>query len=159
MWYIYTMEYYSAIKRNVFGSVLMRWINLEPIIQGEVKSERERQISYINAYICSLERWYWRIYLQGSNGETDIENRLMDMGKVGERVRCMESNMETYITICKIDSQWEFAVCLRELKQGLCINLEGWDGEGDGREVQEWGDICTPMADSCWDLTENNKIL
>ena len=36
-----------------------------------------------------------------------------------------ESNMETYITICKIDSQWKFAVCLRKLKQGLCINLEG----------------------------------
>ena len=36
-----------------------------------------------------------------------------------------ESNMETYITICKTDSQREFAVCLRELKQGLCINLEG----------------------------------
>ena len=35
-----------------------------------------------------------------------------------------ESNIETYITICKIDSQWEFDVCLRELKQGLCINLE-----------------------------------
>ena len=59
-----------------------------------------------------------------------------------------ESNMEAYITICKIDNQWEFAVCLRELKQGLCINLEEWDGEGDGREVQEGGDICTPMADS-----------
>ena len=43
-----------------------------------------------------------------------------------------ESNMETYITICKIDSQWEFAVWLRKLKQGLCINLEGWNGEGDG---------------------------
>ena len=57
--------------------------------------------------------------------------------------------METYITICKIDSQWEFAVCLRELKQGLHISLEGWDGEGDGREVQEGEDICTPMADSC----------
>ena len=41
--------------------------------------------------------------------------------------------MKTYITICKIHSQWEFAVCLRELKQGLCINLEGWDVEGDGR--------------------------
>ena len=52
-----------------------------------------------------------------------------------------ESNMETYIIICKIDSQWEFAVCLRELKQGLYINLEGWDEEGDGREVQEGGDI------------------
>ena len=46
-----------------------------------------------------------------------------------------ESNMEAYITILKIDSQWEFVVCLRELKQGLCINLEGLDG----RE----------MADSC----------
>ena len=48
-----------------------------------------------------------------------------------------ESNMEAYITICKIDSQWEFAVWLRKLKQGLCINLEGWNGEGDGREVQK----------------------
>ena len=59
-----------------------------------------------------------------------------------------ESNMETYITIHKIDTQWEFALCLGELKQGLCINLEGWDGEGDGREVQEGGDICIPMTDS-----------
>ena len=54
-----------------------------------------------------------------------------------------KSNMETYITICKIDSQWEFAVCLRKLKQGLCINLERWDGEEDGREVQEEGDMYT----------------
>ena len=46
-----------------------------------------------------------------------------------------KSNMETYITMCKIDSQQEFAVWLRKLKQGLSINLEGWDGEGDGREV------------------------
>ena len=58
-------------------------------------------------------------------------------------------NMETYITICKTDSQWEFAVWLRKLKQGLCINLEGWDGEGVGKEVQKEGDICIPMADSC----------
>ena len=44
-----------------------------------------------------------------------------------------ENNMETYITMCQIDSQQEFAVWLRKLKQGLCINLEGWDGEGNGR--------------------------
>ena len=37
-----------------------------------------------------MEKWFCRIYLQGSNGETDIENRLMDMGKGEERVRCME---------------------------------------------------------------------
>ena len=59
-----------------------------------------------------------------------------------------ESNMETYTTICKIYSQWEFAIQLRKLKQGLCINLEGWDGEGDGREFHKGGDICIPMADS-----------
>ena len=79
------------------------------------------------------------------------------MGGEGEMYG--KRNMETYITICKIDSQQEFAVCLRKLKQGLCINLEGWDGEGDRREVQEGGNICIPMADSCWGLTENNKIL
>ena len=43
-----------------------------------------------------------------------------------------KSNRETYITICKTHSQREFAVRLRKLKQGLCINLEGWNGEGDG---------------------------
>ena len=46
-----------------------------------------------------------------------------------------KSNMETYITICKIDSQREFAIWLRKLEQGHCINLERWDGEGDGREA------------------------
>ena len=60
-----------------------------------------------------------------------------------------KSNMETYITICKRESQQELAVWLKKLKQGLCFNLEGWDGEGDGREFQNRGDICIPMADSC----------
>ena len=55
----------------------------------------------------------------------------------GEGEMYGENNMETYITICKIDSQWEFTVCLRKLKQGLCINLKGWDGAGDGRDVQK----------------------
>ena len=40
-----------------------------------------------------------------------------------------KSNMEIYITMYKIDSQLEFSVWLRKLKQGVCINLEGWDGE------------------------------
>ena len=67
----------------------------------------------------------------------------------GEGERYGKSNMETYMTTCKIDGQWELAVWLRKLKQGLCINLEGWGGEGDGREVQRGEDICIPMADSC----------
>ena len=42
LWYVYTMEYYSAIKRITFKSVLMKWMNLQSIIQCEIKSETER---------------------------------------------------------------------------------------------------------------------
>ena len=53
-----------------------------------------------------------RTYFQGSNGEPDIENRPKNAGggEEGEGEMYGESNMETYITICKIDSQWKFAV-------------------------------------------------
>ena len=40
-WYIYTMEYYSAIKRNTFESVLMRWMSLEPVIQSKVSQKKK----------------------------------------------------------------------------------------------------------------------
>ena len=69
--------------------------------------------------------------------------------KRGEREMYEKSNMETYITIYKIDNQQEFVLQLMKLKQGLCFNLERWDGQGDGREVQKGGDICIPMAESC----------
>ena len=41
-WHIYTMKYYSAIKRNTFESVLMKWMNLEPIIQSEVSQKEDK---------------------------------------------------------------------------------------------------------------------
>ena len=47
LWYIYTMEYYSAIKKNVFESVLMRWMKLEPNIQSEVSQKEKHQYSII----------------------------------------------------------------------------------------------------------------
>ena len=46
-WYIYTMEYYSAIKKNTFESVLMRWMKLEPIIQSEVSHKEKHQYSIL----------------------------------------------------------------------------------------------------------------
>ena len=55
LWYLYTVEYYSAIKKNTFESVLTRWMKLELIIQSEM-SESKTPIQYINAYIRSLER-------------------------------------------------------------------------------------------------------
>ena len=47
LWYIYTIEYYSAIKKNTFKSVLMRWIKLEPIIQSEVSQKGKHQYSIL----------------------------------------------------------------------------------------------------------------
>ena len=73
----------------------------------------------------------------------------MDMGRGKERVRCMLRVTWKHITEYKIDSQWEFAVWLRKLKEGLCINLEGWDVVVDWREFQKVGYILIPMVNSC----------
>ena len=48
------------------------------------KSEREKQISYIDTYTWSLEKWYWWTYSQGNNGDSDIENRLVEGVGEGE---------------------------------------------------------------------------
>ena len=64
----------------------------------------------------------------------ETQTQRIDLWTPGEGIRGEmygKSNMETYITICKIDSQWEFAAWLRELKQGLCDRLKG----GVGREM------------------------
>ena len=55
LWYIYAMEYYSAIKRNAIESVLIRWMNLEPIIWSEVSQKDKYNLL---TYIWNLERWY-----------------------------------------------------------------------------------------------------
>ena len=47
LWYIYTMEYYSAIKKNTFESVLMRWMKLELILQSEVSQKEKHQYSIL----------------------------------------------------------------------------------------------------------------
>ena len=59
------------------------WINSNEVGEPRAyytewsKSERERQIAYINAYMWNLERWYWWSYLQSSKGDADIKNRLL----------------------------------------------------------------------------------
>ena len=63
LWYIYTIEYYSAIKKNTFESVLVRWMKLEPIILSEVSQKDKKHYSITlqhkkhNTYTWSLERW------------------------------------------------------------------------------------------------------
>ena len=72
MWYIYTMDYYSAIKWNGIVPFAEMWMDLETIIQSEV-SQKEKQITYINAYMQNLEKWYRWTYLQSRNRDTGVE--------------------------------------------------------------------------------------
>ena len=58
MWDIYTMGYYSPIKRNAFESVLLRWMNLKPIIQGEVSQKEKDKYHILTHIIWNLEKWY-----------------------------------------------------------------------------------------------------
>ena len=58
MWHIYTMEYYSAIKRNKTELFVVRWMDLESVIRSEVSQKEKKQILYANAYIWNLKKQY-----------------------------------------------------------------------------------------------------
>ena len=140
LWYIYTMEYYSAIKRNISESVLMRWTNLDPIIQSEVsQKEKDKYHTLMHIYGIQKDGTNKFIFRAGMEKQTQRID-LWTWGGGGEGEMYGKSNMEIYITICKVDTQCEFALLLRKLR-GLCINIEGWYGDGDGRGVQKGGDI------------------
>ena len=103
------MEYYSAIKRNAFESVLMRWMNLEPLIQSEL-SHKEKD-KYILTHIYGiLKKVLKNLYTgqQWRNRHSEYTYGHGERGGDGELYG--KSNMETYITTCKIDSQGEFDV-------------------------------------------------
>ena len=68
------MEYYSAMKRNEIGSFAEKWKNLESVIPEWSKSEKEKQITYMNPNTWNQEKQGWWIYLQGRNRNGDIEN-------------------------------------------------------------------------------------
>ena len=70
----------------------------------------------------------------------------------GEDEMYGDSNMETYNTICKIESQWEFAVWLRKLKPGLSDNREGWMGKEVGGKIKEGTRVnLTVVLEKTWE--------
>ena len=83
MWYIYTTEYYSAIKSNETESLVVMWMDLECVIQSEVSQKEKKQVLYINTYMWNVEKWYKITRLQGRNRDIDIENGYVDIA--GER--------------------------------------------------------------------------
>ena len=113
MWYVYTMEYHSAIKRNTSDSVLLRWMNLEPIIQGKV-GQKLKDKSHMHIY--GIQKHGTKELIFRAAMEKQIREQTYGHGeRGGEGEMYGKSNMETYTTICKTDSQWEFAVWLRKL--------------------------------------------
>ena len=105
---MYTMEYYPAIKRNTFESVLMRWMNLEPIIQSEV-SQKEKDKYHIIMHIYRIQKNGTEVFIYRTTVEKQTQRIALwaygERGGNGERYG--KSHMETYITIRKIDSQQE----------------------------------------------------
>ena len=73
----YTLEYYTAIKRNEIVPFPETTGPQDCHIQSS-KSEKEKQISYINTYMWNLEKWCVQTYLQSKNRNTDVENKRMD---------------------------------------------------------------------------------
>ena len=125
------MKYYSAIKKNAFESVLMRWMKLEPIIQSEV-SQKEK-------YQYSILMHIYGIYKDGNDDlicktakDTDIKNRLLDSVGESEGGMIYEKSIETCILsyVKKIASPGSMheTGCSGPVHGD---NPDGWDGEGD----------------------------
>ena len=142
---------YSAIKRSAYELVLIRCMSLEPIIQS-----REKKLYIINTYIWNLERWYWWTYFQGSIGDTDRENTLVDTVR-GRRGwdEWREQHGNIYTNICKIDSQWKFAIWLRGLNWRCSLTTWEVGCVGGGTEVQEGEDLHVYL----WLIHETNTLL
>ena len=125
------------------------------------KSERERQILYIYAYIWNLERQYQWSYMQGSKGDTDVKNRLLDSVGEGEGGMIWENSTET--CIFSYVKQMTSAKSVHEAghpKLVLCNNPEGrrWGGRQEGGSGLGGG-TCIPVADSCWYMAKPITIL
>ena len=99
MWYIYTMEYYSAIKRNEIGSFVVTWMDPETVIQSEVSQKQKNKYRILIQYMWNLEKWYRWTSLQGRNRDTDVESKRMDTkgGNRGQGVGWIGRLALTYI--------------------------------------------------------------
>ena len=127
---------YNALlsQKKECESVIMRWMNLEPLVQSEA-SQKEKNTKYINTYIRTWERWYWWPHSQGSTGDADVKNRLMN--NVGSGV-WWDEQTQKYGNIYTIYCMPQ-GIQTGALRQPRGV---GWDGrweEGSG----SCGHMCT----------------
>ena len=135
------MECYSALKKTHLKKCI--WVSSNEVYELRAyytewsKSQRERQILYKNACVWNRERWFSWSYLQGSNGDADVENRLVDIaGRRGGMN--WEGSMETHALLHVKQRAKGACAWHRDLNPLLRDGLEG-DGVGRGREAQMAG--------------------
>ena len=143
------MEYYSAIKKNTFESVLMRWMKLEPFIQSEVSQEEKYQYSILTHI--------YGIYKDGNDNsvcETAKETQMYRtvFWTLWERARvgCLgECHWNMYNIIYEMNCQSRFDAWYRMLWASALGWPRGMVREG-GRRGFRMGNTCIPVVDSCW---------
>ena len=121
LWYIYTMEYYSAINKNAFESLLMRWMKLEPIIQSEVSQKEKHQYSIL-IHIYEIQKDGNDNPVCETAKETQIQNGLFDSEGEGEGGMIWENGIETCILSCK-----KRIASLGSIQYTGCLGLVHWD--------------------------------
>ena len=143
------MVYYSAIEKNAFEPVLMRWMKLATYYTEWTKSERKTPIQYTNAYIWNLGRWYDDPICETAK-ETQMDRTdlwtLWEKARVGWFERIVLKHVYYHMWNRSPVQVW----CMRQGAQGWCTGMTLRDGMG--RDVGggfRMGNTCTPMADSC----------
>ena len=153
------MEYHSAIKKNSFESVLMRWMKLEPIIQSEVSQKDKDQYSIPMHIYGILKDGNDNPICKTGKRDTDVQNRLSDSVGEGEGGMFRENSIETSI-LSRVKQTTSPGWMHETSARGWCTGktqrnrVEREVGGGIGM-----GNICKSMADSCQCMTKTTTIL
>ena len=135
--YIYTMEYYSAIKKNSFESVLMRWMKLEPIVQSEVSQKEKHWYSILMIYMQFRKMVMITLYARQKKRHRCIEQTFRLYGRRWGWVDLREQHQNIYIIKCETDLQSRLDAWDKCLGLVYWDDSEGWDRERGGRGVQD----------------------
>ena len=146
LWYIYSMEYYSAIKKNTFESVLMRWMKLEPIIQSEVSQKEKHQYSILTHIYMEFRMMVTiTLYARQQKRHRCIEQSLGLCGRGRGWDDLREWHWNMYIIICETNHRSRFDAWYRVLGPGALGWPRGvvwggrWEGgSGWGTRVHSW---------------------